>query len=466
MAATSSVPGRDRGDQGELRRFRNDFHDCLTTRPDALFELVDGLSQAIPVAGIAHLSLAAGAQRGHGSAYAAIAKGDLDEDQVRDVLAAHRPAGQSPDFAIDTSTWPRPDAERSPGRGYYHQRHPRARSIHGEPIVAGWDFSWLCALSTQPDSWTTPLDIRCRTVGDNINTIAVAQITALLPRLGQLPLDPLFAHDAGYDPVQLTVGLADTPAQIVVRIRNDRVFFTRAPQPPPLRGKPGRPKRHGTRFHCAHPASWPTPDLTGTHHDKRYGHVEVMAWQNLHPETQNTYRDPDGKPTIVEATIIRLRVERLPGHTGHPTTMWLWWAGPEGSIPDLNRIWRAYLHRFDIEHTFRFAKQVLGWTTPKIRTPQQARRWTWLIVAAYTQLRLARHLVADHRMPWQPHLPAHKMTPGRVRAGFHHLLPKINTPASCPKPSRPGPGRPKGRKSTPATRYPPLKTTDVKPPKR
>jgi hypothetical protein len=32
------------------------------------------------------------------------------------------------------------------------------------------------------------------------------------------------------------------------------------------------------------------------------------------------------------------------------------------------------LHRFDLEHTFRLFKQVLGWTAPKIRDPQAAPR--------------------------------------------------------------------------------------------
>jgi hypothetical protein len=34
----------------------------------------------------------------------------------------------------------------------------------------------------------------------------------------------------------------------------------------------------------------------------------------------------------------------------------------------------AFLHRFDLEHTFRLFKQVLGWTAPKIRGPQAAPR--------------------------------------------------------------------------------------------
>jgi hypothetical protein len=55
--------------------------------------------------------------------------------------------------------------------------------------------------------------------------------------------------------------------------------------------------------------------------------------------------------------------------------------------------------RFDLEHTFRFFKQVLGWTAPKVRDPAAADRWTWLIIAVYAQLRLARPLAADLRRP-------------------------------------------------------------------
>src|SRR5262249_12793867 len=101
-----------------------------------------------------------------------------------------------------------------------------------------------------------------------------------------------------------------------------------------------------------------------------------------------------------------------------------------------------------------------------LRTPEQAQRWSWLVLAAYTQLRLAQRVVGDHRLRWQPPLPADKMTPGRVRAGFGHLVPTLHTPTRGPKSLTPGPGRPKGRKSTPATRYPPVKVHTTNPSKR
>jgi hypothetical protein len=91
---------------------------------------------------------------------------------------------------------------------------------------------------------------------------------------------------------------------------------------------------------------------------------------------------------IIEGTLIRLEVARLPSGAT-PKPVWLWWSHVDATAADVNRLWQTFLRRFDIEHTFRMLKQTLGWTAPKIRSPQQADRWTWLILAAYTQLRLA-----------------------------------------------------------------------------
>lgn len=78
---------------------------------------------------------------------------------------------------------------------------------------------------------------------------------------------------------------------------------------------------------------------------------------------------------------------------------WLWWSGTGASETDVDRLWHAFLRRFDLEHTFRMIKQTLGWTRPKLRDPEAAGRRTWLIVAAHTQLRLVRGLVTDLQRP-------------------------------------------------------------------
>lgn len=46
-------------------------------------------------------------------------------------------------------------------------------------------------------------------------------------------------------------------------------------------------------------------------------------------------------------------------------------------------------------------KQTLGWARPRIRAPEADDRWTWLSLAAYTQLSLARPLAADLRRSWE-----------------------------------------------------------------
>jgi len=51
-------------------------------------------------------------------------------------------------------------------------------------------------------------------------------------------------------------------------------------------------------------------------------------------------------------------------------------------------------------------------------------------------------------MPWHPRMPAGlALTPGQARAGFRRLRQTLPCPASGPKPSAAGPGRPKGSKN-------------------
>src|SRR5918997_1200571 len=95
-----------------------------------------------------------------------------------------------------------------------------------------------------------------------------------------------------------------------------------------------------------------------------------------------------------------------------------------------------------IEHTLRFCKERLGWDRARVRTPEQMERWTWVVLAAYTQLRLARGLIGDCRLPWERPRPPSHLTPWRVLRGFGELVVVLGTPASAPKPCGRSPGRP------------------------
>jgi hypothetical protein len=443
-----------------LHAFRRSFYECLHRRTDALFELTDALLTADAAPSPVHLSLEAPHRRGWGSLYAALRRGQIDAEALRGLIASHPLAGSAatPVFAVDVSVWDRCDAESSPERGYYY--HPSRHSA-GQPIVAGWAYQLIAELNFVRESWTAPVDVRRVRPGQDANEVAAEQVKAFL-RLWpeEERVAPLFVFDAGYDPVKLQQGLEGTPCQILVRLRAGRRFYG----DPSLSDPPahvGRPRRHGPKMKCADPSTWPEPSAEHHCEDAAYGSVRVRAWAELHPKVQNHEgRGSRGPLPIVVGTLILVEVERLPRGESRrePRVLWLWWHGPEGTAPDLDLIWRSYVRRFDLEHTFRFLKQSMGWTTPRVRHPEQADRWSWLVVAAYTQLRLARACVADLRLPWERRYDTGKLTPVRVHRVVSSLLVELGTPAKAPKPCGRSPGRPKGRLSGRAKRYPAIKT--------
>jgi hypothetical protein len=445
-----------------LRAFRRSFYECFCRRRDALFELTDAIltaDGAIPSP--AHLSLQSSHRRGWGSLYAALCKGRIDVKALRRLLARHPlvQEEETPVYAVDVSVWDRCDAECSPERGYYY--HPSRHSA-GQPIVAGWAYQFVAQLNFARESWTAPMDVERLRPGQDANVLATEEVRSFLRR--SLPsrrrdVAPLFVFDAGYDPVKVQQGLEGSPCQILIRLRAGRRFYG----DPSLCDPPehiGRPRRHGPKMKCSDPLSWPEPSSEHVCEDAGYGSVRVRAWAELHPKVCNHKRKGTRGPLpIVVGTLILVEVERLPRgeRRREPRVLWLWWHDPEGTEPDLDLIWRSYVRRFDLEHTFRFFKQSMGWTTPRVRHPEQAYRWTWLVLAAYTQLRLARTHVADQRLPWERRYGAGRLTPVRVHRAVSLLLAQIGTPAKPPKPCGRSPGRPKGRLSGRAERYPALK---------
>jgi hypothetical protein len=228
--------------------------------------------------------------------------------------------------------------------------------------------------------------------------------------------DILVVFDAGYDLTRLAWLLRDLPVEVPGRLRSDRVMYF--PAPPRLPGTNGRPLRHGAAFKLADERSWPAPAAATVTQTTRYGTARAAAWGRLHQQlaARAGREDHHGELPVVEGTLIRLRVDCLPGDRS-PEPLWLWSSHARTSAAEVNRAWQAFLRRFDIEHMFRFFKQVLGWTRPRLRDPAAADRWTWIIIACYAQLWLARGLAADIRLPWQRPCPPGRLTPPVSAAG-------------------------------------------------
>lgn len=448
------------GAGGDLSWFRREFYECLSRRADAVFELCDAVLCADgPVRSVAELSLVGEHRRGHGSGYAALARGRIDIQRLRTALTSV-PVPRAGDgrivLAVDITCWLRPEAHTSRQRILCHT-YGRGKDTH--MMVPGWPYSVVVALETGRGSWTAPLDAVRLTPGTDAASVTAGQVRDVVNRLiaaGQWrPGDPdiLLVADAGYDGPRLAHVLADLPVIVLVRMRSDRVL--RRPAPPHLPGTTGRPRRHGTEFAFGDPATWGEPDITTRTETRLYGPALIRAWDRLHPKltARIAWATHPGELPILDGTVIRLEVQRLPSGS-IPKPVWLWHSATDLDTAGVDLAWQAFLRRFDIEHTFRMLKQTLGWTTPKLRSPEAADRWTWLLIAAYTQLRLARGLTADLRRPWEKPVAAQRLSPARVRRGFRNLRPHLACPASVPKPSRPGPGRPAGMPNTrPAPRH-------------
>jgi len=463
MAVPHSLPDPAHTPQLDtLRHLRHAIHHSFTAWPDTLFEITDALlSSPQRPASPPWLTLEPSLRRGHGSIYRALRQGRIDTTALTQALTSLLPALTTPAlpqvFALDASHWPRPDAATSPGRTFNYDAAKNRHHDDRPPVTAGWWYQWIAATTWGHTSWTLPLDVVRIAPGDNHHTLALAQIRALLDRLptpttpAAPATTPIICLDGDYSIAWIARQLTDRPVQLLGRLRSDGSLFT---DPPPRQpGTRGRTPVHGPKMKFSDPATWPTPDehITvparpdrGRHHP-----LTVTAWHRLHPARSRKLPEPhpgSGRfRPVLHSTVIRI-------HSAQPgqKPMWLFWHGPPGSF-DLDTAWRAYLHRFDIEHLYRFLKQQLGWTMPRPRTPEQATCWSWLIAAACAQLLAARELVTDRRLPWER--PG-AMSPLRVKRGFRALLPLLGTPAQDVAKTTPGPGRPPGRTSVPAPRHP------------
>jgi hypothetical protein len=445
---------------GRLAAFRRELYLSLGMRRDVLFEACDaGLCKPGRVLMLAELCLEPECRRGHGAACDALNCGDAWFTRLRRALST-LPLPAWPDgrirLAADVSNWLRPDAAASPGRS---SCHCHGRGKNSAQMIPGWPYSWVAALEPGRASWALPLDAVRLGPGDDLAAVTAAQVRDVITRLiaaghwkGGDP-DIMVIFDAGYEPARLAWLLRDLPVQVTGRLGTNRVL--RQSPPPREPGQVGRSLRHGPEVRLAAGAVRPEPGAVTTTMTSRHGLATARSWQRVHPKlkARGAWEGHQGTLPVIEGTLIQLTAGHLP-HERAPKPVWLWTSRPDADPAEADLCWQAFLRRFDIEHMFRFVKQALGWTRPKLRDPAAADRWTWLVIAACAQLWLARRLAADLRLPWQqPCLPG-RLTPARVRRGFRAVRGTLPVLTAAPKPARPGPGRPPGAKNRrPATRH-------------
>jgi len=278
----------------------------------------------------------------------------------------------------------------------------------------------VAALEPGRSSWTLPLDAVRLGPDDDLAAVTAAQVRDVITRLiaaghwHEGDPDIMVIFDAGYEPARLAWLLRDLPVQVTGRLGTNRVL--RLPPPGRRPDQMGRPRRHGAELRLAADVARPEPDAVTTTVTSRYGTAVARSRNRAHPrlKARGAWEGHQGELAVIEGTLIQLIVDHLP-HDRAPKPVWLRTSRPDADPAEADLCWQAFLRRFDIEHTFRFLRQSLGWTRPKLRDPAAADRWTWLVLAACAQLWQARRLVADLRLPWQQPCVPGRLTPARVR---------------------------------------------------
>jgi len=421
-----------------LRHFRQELYDDLGLRQDSLFELVDAVLTAAGPTTLVRHSLSPYFRRQWPSTCDALADGSLDVPAVRRLFVQSLPLPTASDrevWAVDGTAWPRPAAATSPDRTWEY------RPVAGKPqkhLVAAWEYQWLVALPDAQRSWMLPLDVRRRGVAAGTPTeLVINQLRSVLAERSPRVARPVVVLDSQYAPGELAQ--AQLSVDLLVRLPRRRRLFG---PPGPYRGL-GAPRKHGQVFRLHDARSHWTPDEELTTTDAVYGEIRLAVWRDVHDQAQ---------PSAPFA-LVRITVERLPGHTRAPQPLWLAWIA-EALPDDLLDLWRWYRRRFTIEHGFRFCKHDLGWTTIRPRSPHAADVWTCLLAAGLWQLWLARGLVADQRLPWEHPMHPARLSPGRVRRAFAVLLVHVGSPARAPKLRGKSPGRPPQAPSAARQRFP------------
>lgn len=399
------------------------YEQGFTKRRDSQFELLDALlcssARSFP-----ELSCLAVFRRRWPSVYAALEDGRQDTPWLQHYLIQQLPTTPGIQvFALDGTAWPRPAAVTLPDRQYVYSP---TKAVNGGSVVVGSPYSLLTWVVEPQSSWALPLDVERIASDQDALTVGIAQVQRLC-RHRQQQLHtclPIVVADAKYGTHHFLRPLRTLSCGVLVRMRRDRVLYL---PPGPYRGR-GRPVQHGAPFRFKDPTNWETPDHCYSTNDLNWGQVEIRAWEHLHAREAGD----------VLLTVLHIQVHGE--HASPPEALWLAWQGP---AQPLDVLWHAYQMRWPVEPSIRTRKQQLAWILPQFRTNEACDRWTMLISLAQWMLFLARPLIPDCPLPWQPRQVT--LTPKRVQQGWGVLFAQIGTPTAPPKPRGMPSGWPKGR---------------------
>ena len=412
----------------QLRQFRQTIYDCIGASKDALFELMDSALCSPSIPSFVSLSQHPLFRRQWPSAYAALHDGRIHRAKLQRYLVRQISVDEQPLLVGDSSHIIRPDAKTLKDRGFHHQG--------GDSIGVDQSYSTLAWVPEDDESWALPLRHERITSFESALTKAAFQLKQVRRHLS---VRPLAAFDRHYGNAVFLNQTAEIEVDLLLRLASNRCVYG----PPPEYSGRGAPRKHGHKFKLNTSDTYPEVSEQLEIQDDQLGRVRVTCWSRFH------FRNSAHR----EMEILRVEIVAPAGKRRKFKPMWLAWAGE--TMPTLELLWRKYLQRFSIEHWYRFAKQRLHWSKPKLSSNQAGERWSDLMGLMSWQLWFARTECRDSPLPWQS--KQHSLSPGRVAQAFPNIIAAIGTPAKPPKIRGKSPGRSQGQLQVPRSRYPTVK---------
>src|SRR2546421_331358 len=426
-----------------LEQIRHEIYDCFEQGADALFNLADALLCESQAQSLPELSLSRFFERKWPSVYEALEDGQINVERLRSVLVktllAQRADNEPIWIAVDASNIERPCAPTSADRGIIHLSN---LPLVDKPISIGWQFSHVVLLPEQPSSWTPIVDQQRISSEQTAIQVAIAQLQALRPLLGNRRV--ILLADRWYGTPEFLRACSELGYSVLIRLKSNRKLY----RAPVRRYKRGAPPKDGPLFQGKRPETHGSADEMWSEDPPEGRPVHISRWNHLHFQQERS----------LDLSVIRVEREAAKGSKRDPRVSWF--VMLDESVP-LPHIEKQYRRRFSQEHGYRFLKQDLLWTRVHVRTPAQFERWSWLVVLVFNQLYLARQLGQALHRPWES--TARPVTPQQVRRVMPAILLQVGTPARPCQPRGKSPGRAKGFRPEPAPRFPLVRKTLKKP---
>ena len=463
----------------QLEEFRQQLYKSMSSRADALMDLLDALSSNTMAHSVVELSLNPPFRYRYSSLYDAIdnffegtsaeaapEERRMHEQGVMRLITPYLPVPKQRRFwlfGLDVTPAPRPFSETLEDRTYVYQPNTIRTN---KPIAIGHQYSTLVAFpekeSDTAPCWVVPLSIR-RVGSQERGTVVGAQQVETLLTDEKLPFGNelcVEVVDSAYSALSFLGRVTDHDNLVTIaRMRGNRTLYRIPPKDQTDHCGKGHPTWYGKCFNLSDSTTWGPPDeVAQTTYTNRKGStytVHLEAWHNLlmrgtHQFTMHQY----------PFTLIRCQVLDTNGHLVFHRPLWLLIMGKRRHELSIVEAWQAYGQRYDVEHFFRFGKQRLLMTAYQTPQLEHEENWWQIVQLAYVQLWLARSLAQTMPRPWERYL-ARPLTgiasPTTVQRDFGRIIRQFGTIANTPKPRGKSPGRTKGHRPEPRKRLPVLK---------